>query len=351
MYPALAVQSALKLKLPAVDTLWVGAEGGMEAEIVKRAGIPMNVIPAAGLHGVGLRALPRNMFRLLRGLFASLKILSSFQPDVLLFTGGYLAAPMVLAGRNRPILLFMPDIEPGLALRFVAYFANRIAVTAQKTREYFRSRKPILVSGYPVRSDLAGWDRAKANHYFRLDPGIPTLLFLGGSKGARTINQAVLKNLPEFLGKTQLIHISGTLDWESVESASKSLDPDLARRYHPMAYLHAMGAALGAADLVISRAGASVLGEYPFFGLPAILVPYPHAWRYQRVNAEYLAQRGAAIILEDDRLTDRLLHLVGQLMDQPGQLAGMRSAMRALAQPGAAELIADQLIELTESRR
>ena len=149
------------------------------------------------------------------------------------------------------------------------------------------------------------------------------------------------------LSKYELIHISGETDWQVVINAREKLPTNLAARYHAMPYLHEMGAALAAADLVISRAGASALGEYPLFGLPAILVPYPYAWRYQKVNADYLTRRGAAVILQDQRLSDELLATLNVLTENPNKLKAMRAAMFELSHPRAAEKIASALIDLT----
>ena len=346
MYPALAVHHALTLRRSDVETLWVGAEGGMEQDLVKRAGIPYRSIPAAGLHGVGARALPANVIKLTRGLLASRRILREFRPDVLFFTGGYVAAPMAVAARKTRILLFVPDIEPGLALRFLARFADRIALTASESRNYFLDAERLVITGYPLRPDLSDWSREKATAHFELDPTAPVLLVTGGSKGARSINMAVLKNLPALLERAQIVHLTGSLDWSVVEKAMSELPLQLRQRYHAVPYSHEMGAALAAADLVLSRAGASTLGEYPFFGLPAILVPYPHAWRYQQVNADHLAERNAAVILQDDFLEGRLLRLVTDLLNNKAKLEAMRAAMRAASQPHAADAIASQLVEL-----
>ena len=346
MYPALAVHHALTLRRSDVETLWVGAEGGMEQDLVKRAGIPYRSIPAAGLHGVGARALPANVIKLTRGLLASRRILREFRPDVLFFTGGYVAAPMAVAARKTRILLFVPDIEPGLALRFLARFADRIALTASESRNYFLDAERLVITGYPLRPDLSDWSREKATAHFELDPTAPVLLVTGGSKGARSINMAVLKNLPALLERAQIVHLTGSLDWPVVEKAMSELPLQLRQRYHAVPYSHEMGAALAAADLVLSRAGASTLGEYPFFGLPAILVPYPHAWRYQQVNADHLAERNAAVILLDEFLEGRLLRLVTDLLNNKAKLEAMRAAMRAASQPHAADAIASQLVEL-----
>ena len=345
MYPALAVFQALNDKHKGIKTLWVGGESGMETELVKRAGLPYSSIPAAGLHGVGLRALPRNLTQLARGLRASQKILRDFRPDVLFFTGGYVAGPMAFAGLRIPTLLYVPDIEPGLALKSLAYFADRIAVTTEDSQKYF-ARK-VVATGYPIRADLRTWTRESGRAALDLKGSDPVLLVMGGSKGARSINQALLPQLPTLLELTRVVHLSGELDWDAVETASGRLTPAQKNRYQAYPYLHEqMGAALAAADLVIARAGASALGEFTFFGLPAILIPYPYAWRYQKVNADYLAQRGAAIVVKDDLLQNELLKVVTDLLKDPSKRQAMQNAMISLVRPNAAQAIAGQLLEL-----
>lgn len=330
--------------MPDLDTLWVGGEGGMEEALVKRQGIPFKSIPAAGLHGVGLAKIPRNLATLTRGVFAARKILKGFMPDVLFFTGGYVAVPMAIAGRSIPSLLYVPDIEPGMALKSLAGFSDAIAVTTEQSQRFFKKR--VFETGYPLRADLALWDRETAHRHLGISGEKPVLLVFGGSKGARSINLAVLKDLQALLDNFEIIHITGELDWTYVGHHRGQLTMDLAARYHIMPYLHEMGAALAAADLVLSRAGASCLGEYPLFGLPAILVPYPHAWRYQKVNADYLTNRGAAVILEDHLLEDELLNTLNVLMENPNKLRAMRAAMFELSHPRAAEKIAGLLVEL-----
>ncbi len=313
---------------------------------MKRAGIPYRSIPAAGVHGVGLRALPGNVAKLARGVLASRRILHEFKPDALFFTGGFVAAPMALAGMNIPTALYVPDIEPGLALKFLSRFADVITVTADDSRKFFPNSKRIVLTGYPLRADLSNWSREKAFSHFGLDASLPTLLVTGGSKGARSINMALLKNLRDLLGVAQIIHITGSLDWDTVEKSAQELPAELKSRYHIMPYLHEMGAALAAADLVLSRAGASTLGEYPLFGLPAVLVPYPYAWRYQKVNADYLAERNAAVVLQDELLNEKLLEVLKGLLLDKNKLETMRVAARKLSHPDAAAMIASQLLEL-----
>lgn len=344
MYPALAVHSALASKVRDLDTLWVGSEGGMEETLVKRQGVAYQSIPAAGVHGVGLEKLPRNLLTVMRGVIASRRILSEFRPDVLFFTGGYVAVPMALAGRLYPSMLYVPDIEPGLALKSLAGFADVIAVTTSQSQKFFK--KKVYETGYPIRADLTLWNRSTAHQHLGITSGLPILLVFGGSKGARAINMAILFNLPDLLKKFEIIHISGELDWTLVKHHREQLPLELAARYHVMPYLHEMGAALAAADLVVARAGASTLGEFPVFGLPAVLAPYPHAWRYQKVNADFLTQRGAAVAVEDQRLKDDLLQTLNVLLENPNKLNAMRAAMFELSRPRAADKIASRLIEL-----
>ncbi len=352
MYPALTVLQALISKVDPASfdlqqaVLWVGGQGGMEADLVKRANVPFEAIPAAGVHGVGLSRLPGNIGQLWQGYQASRHILRRFQPDVLFFTGGYVAVPMALAGRTTPSVLYVPDIEPGLALKTLSRLASSIAITAEDSREYFSRHADLRLTGYPTRQELAGGDRDVAISVFGLEAGWPVLLVFGGSKGARSINRALLGSLPALLAEMQIIHISGELDWPEVQSARDQLDASLAGRYRAFPYLHQeMVAALQAADLVLSRAGASALGEFPVVGLPAILVPYPYAWRYQVVNASYLVRHGAAEMIKDETLPDQLAATVLGLMRDPARRERMRQAMRSLSRPDAAGKIADLLIE------
>jgi len=346
--PALAVLQALGDKSEAV--LWVGSVGGMETDLVSRAGVPFKSIPAAGLHGKGFKAV-WGVWQLVRGYFAARKLVRDFKPDVLFFTGGYVAIPTGLAGRKVPTLLCLPDIEPALALRTLARFADKVAVPVEESRQYFDERKDVEVVGYPTRPDLKPIPRDQAAAVFDLDPAKPTLMVMGGSLGARSINQALMAVLPEVLDEMQVIHLTGQLTWPEVQAFSETLPEDQAQHYRPYAFLHEeISAAFSAADLVVSRAGASILGELPTFGVPAVLVPYPHAWQYQKINAEYLAQRGAAVIVRDEDLGEDLMPTIQRLMRlDSGTTQQMRAAMESLATPGAAERIAEILHELAFS--
>lgn len=324
----------------------------MEASLVRRAGVPFAAVPAAGVHGVGLRALPGNLVRLGRGVVASRAIVRRFRPQALLVTGGYVGVPVGAAAWGVPKLAYVPDIEPALALRLLARLADVVAITTEETRAHLPAGKRVVITGYPTRPELKPIDKQVARQQLDLDPARPVLLVAGGSRGAHSINTAVWACLDRLLDKAQVIHITGERDWPKVDEVRARLAPRRAQGYRPAAYLHEeMGAALAAADLVISRAGASILGEYPLFGLPAVLVPYPHAWRYQKVNADHLVRHGAALVVDDAALGRELEATVLELLDSPDRLAAMSAAARALATPQAAEAIAAELERLALTRR
>jgi len=349
VYPALSVYQAMDAD--PTDVLWVGGAGGMERPLVERENIPYTEIAAAGVHGVGLRTLPGNLIKLLRGFAQARQVIRTFKPDVMLFTGGYVAVPVALAGRRVPKLLYVPDIEPGLALKTLARFSDHLALVAEDSKTYFSVRQASTVTGHPVREDLTQWTRDQALAHFKLSPDLPVLLVFGGSKGARSINRAVVGILPDLLDEMQIVHLTGRLDWEEVDTARQTLSNVQQVNYCPMPYLHEMGAAYASADLILSRGGASAVGEFPLFGLPAILVPYPYAWRYQMVNAQHLAKNGAAIIIEDADLPAQALPTIRTLMRNVGKRQLMRDAMQTLAHPNAANEIAALLASISSSGR
>ena len=314
-----------------------------------RAGIPFEGIDAAGVRGMGPRRLVSNVVRLARGFFQARRIIARFRPDAILVTGGYVSVPVALAGRlaGVPILIILPDVVPGLAIRVLARLAHRVAVSVPAARAYLPAEK-VVVTGYPARTALYAADRDAARRRLSLDPALKTVLIFGGSSGARRINQATAAVLVDLLHLGQVIHISGRLDFEALQARRDVLPGTLQTRYRLHAYLHdEMVDALAAADLAVSRAGAATLGEFPAVGLPAVLVPYPYAGAHQHENAAVLAEAGAAEIIPDAALTgERLLTTVQELLDDEERLARMRESARRLAQPEAAVRIAENLQSL-----
>ena len=344
VYPALAVLQTLEDRVD--EILWVGSESGMENKLIPRLGIPFKSIPAAGIHGVGISKLPGNLLKLVSGYQQARKIIRTFNPDVFFSTGGYVAVPVGLAAQKIPSVIFVPDVEPGLALKVLARSAERILISTDESGRYFKQSKKITLSGYPLRRELTHWNRDDGRAALNLQTDLPAILVFGGSKGAQSINRALYPLLPEILQKAQVVHISGQDNWEETQQNTRMLKSDQRKNYHPFPYLHEnMGAALASADLVVCRAGASTLGELPYFNLPAILVPYPYAWRYQKTNADHLVKAGGALLLRNEDLKDSLQSTIMGLLADTQRLKAMKAAMQNLSIPTAAETIAEVLLE------
>lgn len=349
VYPALAVLQTLKNRVD--EVLWVGSEGGIENELITRLGIPFRSIPAAGLHGVGIKRLPGNLNKLARGYQKARRIITEFKPDVFFSTGGYLSVPVAFAAHNVPSVIFIPDVEPGLALKVLIRSADHILTSTEESSQFIANKRKITLVGYPLRQDVTRWDKKNGRKEFGLSDDKPVILVFGGSKGARSINQALFPILPDLLQKAQVIHISGKHNWEETQQEANMLDETGRKDYHPFPYLHEnMGGALAAADMVVCRAGASTLGELPYFNLPAILVPYPYAWRYQKTNADHLVKAGGAVLLKDEEMRASLQSTIAAILDHPEKMDQMKKKMGALSTPTAAKHIGDIICEAAQAR-
>ncbi|MCO5188422.1 MAG: UDP-N-acetylglucosamine--N-acetylmuramyl-(pentapeptide) pyrophosphoryl-undecaprenol N-acetylglucosamine transferase [Anaerolineae bacterium] len=351
IYPALAVVEQLQAAGVTTDQiLWIGTRGQMEEKLVPQAGLRLATIDGGPIAGVPIRDKAMNAGRLGRGLVQANRLLREFRPNVLFLTGGYVNVPVALVARTRriPAAVYLPDVEPGAAIKRISRWVDKIGCTADGSQRYFKPGQ-VVVTGYPVRTELRqalSLSRVEARQALGVDVNRPNLFVFGGSRGAQSINRALMAILPELLIDAEVVHVSGTLTWDEVDENAQTLAPELRAHYHPYPYLRAeMALAFRSADLIVARAGASMLGEGPAFGVPAILVPYPHAWRYQKVNADYLAERGAAIRLNDDMLQKDLLPTVRQLLFDDRRLAAMAQAAWKLDRPQAAADLA-QLLQL-----
>jgi UDP-N-acetylglucosamine--N-acetylmuramyl-(pentapeptide) pyrophosphoryl-undecaprenol N-acetylglucosamine transferase len=352
IYPALAAVVELQqIGLATTDFLWIGTEGQVEESLVPRAGLALETIQGGAIAGVSLKTKMINAAKLVWSVGKANRLMADFRPDVLFMTGGYVNAPVALAAwlRRIPAAIYLPDIEPGMAIKALSRFAKRVACTADASSQFFPTGKTVT-TGYPVRPELRAavqFDQETALAKFDLLPERPTLFVFGGSRGARSINRAVMAALPHLLEIAQVIHISGTLDWAEVEAHAETLPESYRPYYRPFPYLHEeMAYAYRAADLILARAGASALGEFPAFGLPSILVPYPYAWRYQKVNADYLVSRGAAVRLNDEDLAAQLLPVVREILENEEERRQMAQAARELDMPDSAGKLARLLIGL-----
>ncbi len=352
VYPAMAVVEQLQSRGMALsDMLWIGTHGEMETQLVPRAGVPLQTIAGGPIAGMPRRTQLKNGVRLTGSVASAARLIGRFRPNVALLTGGYVNLPVAIANKlmRVPTAIYLPDVEPGAAIKRIEPLVQKIACTAEESAEFLPQDK-LAVTGFPVRSDLRAalsHSKAQARDEFGLDHNRPTLFVFGGSRGAQSINQALMAVLTELLQFAQVIHVSGTLTWPEVETFSAEMPTELRQYYRPFPYLHEeMGAAFRAADLVLARAGASMLGECPAFGVPAILIPYPHAWRYQKVNADYLVSRGAGIRINDENMQQELLPTLTDVLQNGDRLRAMQEAAQVLDRPNAAANIVAVLDEI-----
>jgi UDP-N-acetylglucosamine--N-acetylmuramyl-(pentapeptide) pyrophosphoryl-undecaprenol N-acetylglucosamine transferase len=347
-----------------VEFLYVGSVGGMEETIVAQteqvgdARLAYRAVDAAPIRGVTPWQLVGNVRHLWRGYRQSRRLLDEWPADVVLVSGAYVSVPVAFAARRRriPVMVYLPDREPGLAVRLLSWFVDRIAVSFEQVRQAFPGavRHKVWVSGYPVRPALLEADRARGGRplpaqALDLDSALKTLLVMGGSRGARAINRALVAILPELLSCCQVVHIVGQLDWPWVEAERAKLPPESRMRYRAYPYLHEdLPAAMAAADLVVARAGAATLAEFPAVGLPSVLVPYPYSGQHQEANADFMVAAGASIRIDDADLDSKLKTVVLDLLRDECALGRMREAARALARPEAAARLAKELCRLAQ---
>jgi UDP-N-acetylglucosamine--N-acetylmuramyl-(pentapeptide) pyrophosphoryl-undecaprenol N-acetylglucosamine transferase len=319
---------------------FAGSRDRVESRLVPEAGFELDTFSISGLPRRVGPDLVRAVARAVRAPFACRRILRRRRPDVVLGGGGYVAGPMVLAARlaGIPTALTEADAHLGLANRLAAPFASRVFL-AYAIAERIGSKYRVV--GRPIPAAHLGGSAAEGRSRFGLPAHGPVLAVFGGLAGAEALNELAADAWGE--RGPAVLHISGERDFEAVRLRVRRDD------YVLIPSTESFGDALAAADLALSRAGGTVW-ELAAAGTPAILVPYPHATSdHQTLNARHFETGGGAIVVPQEEL-DRVVPLVEELLADPGRLARMSEAMRALARPRAADEIADELVALARKR-
>jgi UDP-N-acetylglucosamine--N-acetylmuramyl-(pentapeptide) pyrophosphoryl-undecaprenol N-acetylglucosamine transferase len=345
--PALAIANELKNSFGA-KCLFVGTARGIENRLVPAAGYPLRLVRIGALNRVSFATRLKTMFDLPRAIWDAADMLNLYAPDVVIGVGGYASGPAMLAAvvKHIPTLAFEPNVVPGFANRVVARFVSAAAVHFEETAKYFRHAE---VTGVPVR-----------HAFFEIPPkrgGTPTLLVFGGSQGAHSINQAMIRCLPVLQREAPgiyIIHQTGERDYNDAlaaygKLASAAPFPSAGFTYEVFKFIEDMPAAFARADLVVCRSGASTVAEIAAAGKPAVFVPFPRAADdHQRVNAEALARHGAAVVVEESKLEGVwLAETIAALLGDSARLQHMSHAARELAHPNAARDIATMAARLS----
>ena len=353
IFPAVAIADGLKKRLGDPEILFIGAKGRMEMKKVPAAGYP---IKGLWISGIQRRLTLKNLsfpFKLISSLMKARKIIKKFKPDVAIGTGGYASGPMlrVASRKGIPSLIQEQNSFPGITNRILSRTVDTICVAFEGMEKHFPASR-IVITGNPVRKDITELKgkKEKGLDFFGLDKDLKTILIIGGSQGARSINLAFAKQLEELLEEdVQIIWQCGTMFYDSAKAIKGSIAASKAGRVKVFDFISNMDFAYAVADMVISRAGAIAISELCIAGNPLILIPLPGAAEdHQTKNAMALQDKDAAILLRDDKLdTDLAGTLITLLKDEEKQKL-MRSNIRSLAKPEATEKIVDEIIKLLD---
>jgi UDP-N-acetylglucosamine--N-acetylmuramyl-(pentapeptide) pyrophosphoryl-undecaprenol N-acetylglucosamine transferase len=343
LFPAIAVAQALSPNASDPNLLYVGRRGGIEEQIIPRYGLPFKTIAAPKLD---MEQIWRNWsvpFTVPRALLQADGILRAFKPDVVLGTGGYVSAPLIVAAAARriPVVLQEQNYLPGRTTRWLSRFARVVATAYLESGRYLHAES--VVTGTPVRREFS-----TPRQDFPARPG--RVLILGGSQGAHRINEAVGAAIPELVGRLELEvwHQTGERDLPQMEAIKGSLGGG-GGAYHPFAFAEDLADRIYGADLVLSRAGGSALSEVSAAGIPMLLVPGPFAGGHQRLNAEPFERGGAAVVIPNEECDGpRVFREISQIVHDASRYSKMVDAMRSLGRPHAADDVVGLLHRVAE---
>ncbi|WP_045689109.1 undecaprenyldiphospho-muramoylpentapeptide beta-N-acetylglucosaminyltransferase [Hymenobacter sp. AT01-02] len=346
IFPAVAIANELRRRQPDAEILFVGANGRMEMTRVPEAGYQIVGLDIAGLQR---RLTPDNLLfpiKVMRAVRKAGKLIEGFRPDAIVGVGGYASAPVLLAGTSRgiPSLIQEQNSYAGLVNKLLARRVQRICVAYDGMEQFFPVDKLVL-TGNPVRMEIADGQRAEALSFFGLDASRPVLLVIGGSLGARTLNQATAAALPRLRDAgVQLLWQTGKVYYPE---AQQQAAPFAAYNLNALEFVGRMDLAYAAADVVVSRAGALSVSELCLTGKPSILVPSPNvAEDHQTKNALALVRQDAALLVKDAEAATTLYDEALRLLATPSQQQKLAANIRQLARPQATTTIVDELLRL-----
>ena len=349
IFPAVSIANEIRRRYPEAKILFVGAENRMEMEKVPAAGYEIKGLPVCGFDRKNLLKNVRVLVKLYQSMRMAKKILRDFAPDIAIGVGGYASGPMLKEAQKRgiPTLIQEQNSYAGVTNKLLAKGAAAICVAYEGMERFFPAEK-IVMTGNPVRRNLllCTTDPADARRAFNLDPDRRTILVVGGSLGARTVNESIIAALPDISAANDVQVIWQTGKYYD-ESTRKALEASPAKNVVRMPFISNMDVAYRAADLVVSRAGASSISELQLLGKPSILVPSPNvAEDHQTKNALALADRNAAIMVRDAESVEKLGRTMLATVHDDALLASLGENVAKMALRNADERIVDCVMEI-----
>ncbi|HZL08522.1 MAG TPA: undecaprenyldiphospho-muramoylpentapeptide beta-N-acetylglucosaminyltransferase [Prolixibacteraceae bacterium] len=351
IFPAISIANELKERLPDADILFVGALGKMEMERVPAAGYRIVGLPVMGFPRKPSFKMLVFFLKLFRSMRLANKIIDEFKPDVAIGVGGFASGPVLKAAVRKgvPAVLQEQNSYAGVTNKLLASKVNKICVAYPNMERYFPAGK-IVLTGNPIRKNLieAVVNKTEALEYFKLSAGNPVVLIIGGSLGARSVNESVMVNL-ELIRKSnaRIIWQTGSYYYSEMQAR---LGADGPENLYPMEFVSRMDLAYAVADVVISRAGAGTISELCLLGKPSVLVPSPNvAEDHQTKNAMALVEKQAAVLIPDSESFEKLFNVTFSLLNDQPRLKSLSENIRKLSRPNAAKDIVDVILEVVKS--
>jgi len=353
LFPGIAVAEELKRRDASTEVIFLGTEHGIEASIVPREGYPIRYLRSEGVVGKSLMKKVRAGMKAVVSVHDSYTLLKQLRPDAVIGLGGYASFGPLLAASlmSMPTVVMEQNSMPGLANRVLGRIADMICATYHESISFFAKDK-TYITGNPVRQGILNASRESAYELFGLERGKFTVFVFGGSLGARKINSVVcgaFTYVNDIREKIQFLHQTGKNDYDAVRETYRKWD----FKGTVTSFIHQMAEAYAVADLVISRAGATTLAELTAVGRPAILIPYPYAaGNHQELNAQRLAEMGAARVILDHELdSEALAKVIRDLYEDAGTRSEMQRSSRSLGKPDAAQKVVDIVMSLIRKDR
>ena len=348
IYPALAMAREIKKLNPEASFLYIGTEKGLEKDLVSREGLEFKTIEITGFKRSLSFENVKTIWRFLKGVSNSKKILKEFKPDVVIGTGGYVCGPVVYAASkmNIPTIIHEQNSVPGLTNKFLSRYVDKVAISFEEASQYFPKEK-VVFTGNPRGTEVVSHIGSNAIQQLGVKKGIPTVLIFGGSRGAKAINEAVLKNIEVLKDKPyQIIYITGEVHYQSVKEELDLVGtPD---NVIVKPFIHNMPEILPSVDLVVSRAGATTLAELTALGVASILIPSPYVTNnHQEKNALALVKNGAASMIKESELNGlSLIKAMDEIMLDSTKVETMKKASKQMGIPDSANRLLKLINEL-----
>lgn len=346
LYPALAVAQKLRQLKPEAEILFIGTRNKIESQVVPAHNFNFKTIVISGFSRKFNLSTILFPFKLLIGIIQSLIINIKFKPNVAVGTGAYVSGPVIWTASliGSKIVLLEQNSFPGITNRLLEKKADEIYLSYEESKKYFRQKEKLIITGNPVRIDLKLIDKSEALKKFELSNTKKTLLVIGGSLGAKSINNAIANSINELIkNNIQIIWQTGSKYFEEYKIYKNEFV-----KIFP--FIVDMQAAYSSCDLVVARAGATTIAETSYLGLPVIFVPSINvAANHQYYNAKVLAENNAAIMIEDKNLQHEFIHKVTEIINDEKKLTTMRNNIKQFSKPEAVNVIAERIIKLAET--